>query len=262
MTAQRPFIDPPARIAKEDCEFYHWLDLPSETVSGQWDLRGRIGDYLGNTSVKGRSIIDVGTASGFLTFEMEKHGAEVVSFDAASAKDIAFIPLYGHPYVTNHSEWCLTTDAYLSRLKNSYWYAHRALQSNSKVIYGNVYDIDTYGYTFDIAVIGQILIHLRDPVTALAAVSRLCRDVLIIAEGTHESSDTVGKMYARHTAGGPPYIWWQLSIPLYKELLAMFGFEIEQVTKNSYPCVHEYVTGSVSVTTIVARRTKTAPHLR
>jgi hypothetical protein len=32
-------------------------------------------------------VLDVGAASGFLTFEAEKRGARITSFDAASADD-------------------------------------------------------------------------------------------------------------------------------------------------------------------------------
>jgi hypothetical protein len=37
-------------------------------------------------------VLDVGTASGFLSFEAEKRGAEVVSFDSASPKMHAGVP--------------------------------------------------------------------------------------------------------------------------------------------------------------------------
>jgi predicted nicotinamide N-methyase len=35
--------------------------------------------YLGNFDFVGKRVLDVGAASGFLTFEMEKRGAEVVA---------------------------------------------------------------------------------------------------------------------------------------------------------------------------------------
>ena len=66
----------------EDCYFYHRFDLPGlGTVGGDWDLRSCIDAYLGNYRFSGKRVLDVGTASGFLTFEMEKRGATVVSFD-------------------------------------------------------------------------------------------------------------------------------------------------------------------------------------
>src|SRR4051812_37484330 len=65
-----------------DCWFYHVMDLPGAgKVGGQWDLRGQVDEYLGGFDFRGKRVLDVGAASGFLTFEMEKRGADVVSFD-------------------------------------------------------------------------------------------------------------------------------------------------------------------------------------
>ena len=56
-----------------DCFFYHTMELPGiGVVEGQWDLRGRLDDYLGGVPLVGRRVLDVGSASGFLSFEMEK----------------------------------------------------------------------------------------------------------------------------------------------------------------------------------------------
>ena len=61
-----------------ECVFYHSLDLPlSGPQKGHWDLRGRFDDYVGNVPLSGRSALDVGTASGFLSFEAEKRGANI-----------------------------------------------------------------------------------------------------------------------------------------------------------------------------------------
>jgi 2-polyprenyl-3-methyl-5-hydroxy-6-metoxy-1,4-benzoquinol methylase len=67
----------------EDCFFYHTMDLPGlGVVRGQWDLRGRFDDYIGGVSVAGKSVLDIGTATGFLSFESEHQGASrVLSVD-------------------------------------------------------------------------------------------------------------------------------------------------------------------------------------
>src|SRR5689334_8426613 len=69
------------------CRFYHAMDLPDgQFVRGNWDLRNSFEKYTGFAQFAGRRMLDVGTASGFLTFEAEKRGAEVVSFDSSSPK--------------------------------------------------------------------------------------------------------------------------------------------------------------------------------
>src|SRR5262249_8341858 len=67
-----------------DCYFYHKINIPGVgEVGDSWDLRSTIDDYLGRFNFRGKRVLDVGTASGFLTFEMERRGAEVVSFEMA-----------------------------------------------------------------------------------------------------------------------------------------------------------------------------------
>jgi 2-polyprenyl-3-methyl-5-hydroxy-6-metoxy-1,4-benzoquinol methylase len=70
-----------------DCDFYHVMELPGVgRVGDQWDLRGTVDAYLGDFDFQGKRALDVGAASGFLTFEMEKRGASVVSFDLGGGR--------------------------------------------------------------------------------------------------------------------------------------------------------------------------------
>src|SRR5207249_7736437 len=46
-----------------------------------WDLRGGVDEYLGKVAFEGQRVLEIGPASGFLTFEMEKRGADVVSVE-------------------------------------------------------------------------------------------------------------------------------------------------------------------------------------
>jgi len=80
------FAKPMAVAGVSDCVFYHSMDLPiSGSQEGHWDLRGRFDDYVSRISFGGKSVLDVGAASGFLSFEAEKRGAKVVSIDASTA---------------------------------------------------------------------------------------------------------------------------------------------------------------------------------
>ena len=65
-----------------ECFFYHTMDLPGLGLQvGMWDLRGNVATYLGDQSFAGKRVVDVGTASGYLCFEMENRGADVIAFD-------------------------------------------------------------------------------------------------------------------------------------------------------------------------------------
>ena|SRR5687767_12615915 len=83
MTDSAPLAPPRFVDRLEDCFFYHAMDLPGfGLVRGHWDLREKFDDYVGGVPMAGKSVLDVGTATGFLSFEAEKKGASrVLSFD-------------------------------------------------------------------------------------------------------------------------------------------------------------------------------------
>ena len=83
-SASKPWSQP----KKEDCVFYHWMDYPDgDTVEGAWDIRGLFDQYIGNYPIRGKTVLDVGTAGGFLAFEAERAGARVTAIDALSAAE-------------------------------------------------------------------------------------------------------------------------------------------------------------------------------
>jgi hypothetical protein len=59
------------------CFFYHTMDLPGVgVVHGEWDLRDSFDEYIGGgVGVRGKRVLDVGAASGFVTFSLEQRGA-------------------------------------------------------------------------------------------------------------------------------------------------------------------------------------------
>ena len=76
------YADPVEVTNRDDCWFYHTIDVPGVgTIPGEWDLRAGVEDYLGKVTFAGKRVLELGTASGFLCFEMEKRGAAVVAFD-------------------------------------------------------------------------------------------------------------------------------------------------------------------------------------
>src|SRR4030095_16348701 len=68
----------------ENCLFYHSMDLPGHgTVDGHWDIRGHESQYLGGVPFANKRVLEIGPASGALTFFMERQGGEVVSVETA-----------------------------------------------------------------------------------------------------------------------------------------------------------------------------------
>src|SRR5215208_3579534 len=71
-----------APASADDCHFYHWMEIPGHgLVGGDWDLRGAEAEYLGHVALAGLRVLEIGPASGGLTFHMESQGAEVVAVE-------------------------------------------------------------------------------------------------------------------------------------------------------------------------------------
>ncbi len=230
-------FEEPRHIQKlEDCHFYHTLDLPTfGLVKGEWDLRGRFDDYIGDIDLNGKSVLDIGTATGFLTFEAEKRNASsVVSFDISDAKYQHLLPFKDNLYYKNHEQWRTLQTAWLNRWKNGYWLAHRLFNSQAKVFYGDIYQLPTEVGQFDVSIIGSVLEHLSDQVSALASVARLTKSKLVFVTPLLETEDKIAHFFPSASRPDVDYVWWIYSVRVYREVLAMLGFEIKRITKNKF----------------------------
>ncbi len=221
--------------------FYHSFDFPDRTVSGDWDLRGRFDEYIGQVQVRGRTLLDVGAASGFLSFEAEKRGAHVTSFDADSADRWQLGPGECIDY------------AYYEAMRNSYSYAHAALRSGARAIYGNVYSMADAVEPHDIVLIGQILVHLRDPIAAIEQSAKCAKQTIIIAEGMMDTEEPT----AIFTAGRPGYSWWYMSRGIYRQWLVRLGFEVKAFSEAKYRCVVR--DEDIAICSLVAERVAPTP---
>lgn len=184
-THPRPdLFAPPREITSlEECWFYHTIDLPGfGVIPGQWDLRGGVDDYLGRVPLAGKRVLELGTASGFLCFEMEKRGADVVAFDLAPGSFPDLIPFAAF---AEFGKVLADQVQIYERLRNSYWLAHRALGSQARVVYGNLYELPAGIGPVDVATFGCILLHLRDPFLALANAARFVTETMIVTDVIH-----------------------------------------------------------------------------
>jgi hypothetical protein len=220
------------------------MDLPVVgTVSSGygWDLRGRFDDYTGHVPMTGKTFLDVGTASGFLSFEAEKRGAIVTSFDAESDHQIQYVP--------GSERDCM---AELQGRRNSYWFSHRALNSKAVVRYGDIYCLGQLLPPYEIVFMGQILVHLRDPLEALHQASLIASETLIISEGSFESDRPTAVLVGGRAI---PYAWWHLSNRIYHDWLGLLGFDVINETKSQYRCLAGGpMNEMVEVWTFVAKR--------
>lgn len=231
MLAQPRHVESPA-----GCFFYHTMDLPGlGEVRGHWDLRGRFNEYVGGVDLTGKSVIDVGAATGFLSFEAETSGAaRVLSFDIADARQQTFLPFKDKLYSRDPERWAAEYGAEIERWKNAYWLCHRLLGSKAEVYYGNIYDLPRELGQFDVAIVGSVLEHLSDQITALASIARLTKETIVVVSPLLDSDDRIARFGALADHPENDFTWWIYSEGVYHEVFKMLGFSIARITKAEY----------------------------
>ena len=244
-----------------ECYFYHTIDLPQYgTIRGAWDLRENIEAYLGNFDFAGKTVLDVGTAGGFLTFHIESKGAKVTSFDLASGNLWNIVPYINPKYNLQEARKHYISVAEI--VKKGYWFSHRILESQAKCHYGDIYNLSSNIGLFDVAVMGMIISHLRDPIQALFSVSLLVKDYLIISNlVTGETKDCVARLMPDVNTLVPLDAWWSFSQACIERMLNIVGFEVESIVTSEHLCEQSETDEKVyhDVTSFVARRKYSSP---
>ena len=241
-----------------ECMFYHTMDVPGYGhVEGQWDLREGVAPYLGHVPLHGKRVLELGTADGFLTFEMERQGAEVISYDLSEDYRWDVVPYARAALVAGRSgddaAWVATDEGYkdgIRRLNNAYWLCHRAFGSSARAVYGTVYDVPAEIGDVDVTTFGALLLHTRDPFAALTSAVRLTRETVIVTEPKDPLSlppafaalrsrlpRRFRRPYMRFNpdwrTGQDPDGWWRLSPELVVDFLGVLGFERSEVTYHT-----------------------------
>ncbi len=227
-----------------ECVFYHTMDLPGVgEVQGQFDLRGRERDYLGHVDLKGKRVLEIGPASGYLSLYMERQGAEVVSCDLSADAYWDFVPFAR----VDQDAVVADVRAGITRLNNSYWLTHRLNQSKNRVVYSSVYDIPDAVGLFDIGTLSSTLLHMENPFRAIASVARRVRETMVVTEVlgfrnllayhlTRWLRPSVAfvpdpRPFERWTGPLSPeltqacLVWWHLTPLMVRKALAVVGFE-------------------------------------
>jgi SAM-dependent methyltransferase len=220
----------------EDCFFYHAMELPGfGLVRAHWDLRGRFDDYVGGVEVAGKSVLDVGAATGFLSFEAEKRAASrVVSFDMSDASQQAFLPFKDKLYYSDPDRWAQQYGAEIEQWKNAYWLCHRLLGSKAQVYYGSVYDLPKELGQFDIAIVGSVLEHLSDQISALASIAKRTRETIVVVSPLLQTDERIARFESLASNPDADFTWWTYSLGVYREVFGMLGFRIAKVSQAKY----------------------------
>jgi SAM-dependent methyltransferase len=247
----------------ESCIFYHTIDIPGYgTMKGEWDLRRGVDRYLGKVDLTGKRVLEMGTANGFLCFEMERRGADVVAVDLSEEQSWDLVPFAKFDAEEDDS----VRKSHVRRINDAYWLAHAAFGSRAKVVYTSAYEIPEQIGAVDVATFGSILLHLRDPFHALWNACRLTRETVIVTDllfardvfplNMLDAFQRPAMRFCPNPKTGRPYeTWWRLSPKLVKRFLGVLGFESTTVTYHFQPSTRHRVTLPVPNFTVVGHRT-------
>jgi SAM-dependent methyltransferase len=213
---------------KDQCWFYHYIDLPGgETLTGEWDFRGHFEQYVGRYPIVGKTVLDVGTAGGFLSFAAEQTGATVTGMDCRHAIEFDRIPFGNALHHTEWRDWLPIAQDFLSRMQGGFWYAWHKLGSRVQMSYTPLVELSLVDDRFDVVFAGAIIEHLADPVSAIGRMARVAKEAVIIAFTDVGNTDEL-TMQTMNPWRNPEWdhSWWILSRGLYKRVFENLGFEV------------------------------------
>jgi hypothetical protein len=181
-TADSPLLD----------GWYHTIDFGGGMVSrGHFDHRTVVDSYGIPESLEGKTALDVASADGFFSFELERRGATVTAIDVDSLGDCDWLPQTRRrqtPELLAATPW-----------KDRFEMAHAMLGSGVERIHCSVYDLSPERIgTFDVVFCGDLLVHLQNPLAALINIRSVTRELAVV--------ETVADPEIERWLPGQPYL--------------------------------------------------------
>lgn len=199
--------------------WYHTLDLGHGVVTGgMFDHRPVVDRYLLPADLSGLRCLDVGTMDGFWAFEMERRGAaEVVAVDLDDPEALDWpVSLRAGTVKTLDETKALRFDL-----------ARHALGSKVERRIRSVYDLGSDLGSFDLVFCGDLLVHLKDPVTAVERIRAVCRGRAVVCTPILRTGlrSRLGRRRAVAELDGiDEFQWWLLSQAALERLMLAAGF--------------------------------------
>jgi tRNA (mo5U34)-methyltransferase len=228
--------------------WYHTIDLGHGVVTpGFIDNRDTAHLFGLPADLSGKRCLDIGTYDGFWSFEMERRGAsEVIGIDVDSPADHD-IPRRvrrsiekkateenGREEEVLRGEWDKgLAEVGLQFPGEGFRVAKEILGSKARREVLNVYDLspDKLGM-FDVVIISQLLLRLRDPQTILENMFSVAREIAIVAEPFDTDLESFDSPLSQFVGTSVLGVWWNHSIKSMKMMMEVAGFEpVEEVSR-------------------------------
>jgi len=204
-------------------EWYHTIELRPGVVTPGWFDTRLVSAKLPWPSLVGKRCLDVGTFDGFWALEMErKSAAEVRAIDVLDPKQWDWPAIHAADVVEAIGE--------RKRAGGGFELVVEELKSKVQRMELSVYDLDpSVMGLFDFAYVGSLLLHLRDPISALMRVREVLEPggQLILVDAIdweltlrHPRSPT-----ARLDGDGRPW-WWRPNRMGLQRMVESAGFQV------------------------------------
>lgn len=211
----------------EALDWYHTIELPGGVVTPGWfDLRPVADEMPIPNDLRGKRCLDVGTFDGFWAFEMEARNGDVVAIDILDPA--------GWDWPAGSDEATVEAIDRRKRGGDGFELVASELGSNVERRQLSVYDLDPESCgSFDLVYLGSLLLHLRDPVRALAAVRRVCAGQLIVCDAVDLGKSALfpREPVASLDGRGRPW-WWRPNIAGLERMVEAAGFRRVGSTKR------------------------------
>ena len=201
-------------------------------------------------------MLEIGPASGFLTFEIEKKAREVVSVELPMDRSFWNAVPYeslglGRSRTDAWTEEEEQFHEHIARIRQGFWFCHKQFDSNAQVYHGSSENLPEELGDFDVVLLASVLLHTRSPVSVLESCVRRVSGSVIITElfdpGLGESAVCSLVPTVDNRAWDT---WWRFSPRFFTQYLEVLGFTDYEVT------FHEQLADGqpVSMYTIAASR--------
>jgi SAM-dependent methyltransferase len=255
---QEAFLEKASALEIPKLELYHWyhtVDLGDGLVTpGQYDFRGSLASFGFREDMTGMRVLDVGSATGFFTFEFERRGADVTSIELPSLHHLDRFPgqtlhstlrrlaAMRTPKEQLASDSLIALSAaetYFYHLDGPFQFCYRVLRSKARRVYSTVYELREQlrgEKSFDLVFLGDVLVHTIDPLRGLAEAAALCGGELILSQVMPVEH---GERALVHYVGGEnpeeDDISWFLPNKLcFLQMLKKLGFaKVEEIGRNT-----------------------------
>lgn len=231
------------RCSRQDWWYHSYYFDNGFQVRGDYDVGADVEGYGFPKNMSGMKVLDIGTASGWYAFFFEQQGADVTTVDLRGMCDL---DLYGrHSYPPLSSEKVAPDrfdrnggPIYDSIVSAGFWIMKEILGSRVCFKNASAYDLspDLFGGAqFDLVFMGAVLLHLRDPISALMGARRVCRGQIIattsVVDGEPEAT-TPPRQYLPWTAYSQ-VCWWHPNEACFRHWFLAAGFRDVDIERRA-----------------------------